>query len=51
METEDLSNLGMRDYTGVNIPKIDRSKERNGFVAGVAYAEALSDAKKVNKPA
>lgn len=46
MDEEDLSDLGMRDYSGVIINKVDRSKEENGFVAGLAYAEMLSQQKK-----
>lgn len=49
MDEEDLSNLGMRDYSNVNIQKIDRSKEEQGFVAGIAYAELLAQQKNKNK--
>mmetsp|Transcript_22988 Transcript_22988/g.29350 ORF Transcript_22988/g.29350 Transcript_22988/m.29350 type:complete len:82 (-) Transcript_22988:325-570(-) len=49
MEEEDLSQLGMRDYSGVQIAKRDRKKEEGGFVAGIAYVDALAEAKNKKK--
>ena len=49
MAPEDMSQLGMRDYSNLTIAKRSREKEEKGFVAGVAHAEAVSEAKKRQK--